>query len=66
MIKVADFGLSRIVSGGRSSMTMSTASGSPGWMAPELPRFMEEQQEEHSGAKRMKMVWRQSYSSNLI
>lgn len=43
-VKVADFGLSRIISEDRSSFTLSSVSGTPGWMAPELLRLVEEQQ----------------------
>lgn len=44
IIKVADFGLSLVIADDRSSITMSRVSGTPGWMAPELLRYIEDEE----------------------
>lgn len=59
-VKVADFGLSRIVSDDRNSFTMTSVSGTFAWMPPELLRFMEKEEEgmnqNSSQTKQIKMV----------
>lgn len=49
--KIADFGLCKIMSNAATSFTMSKASGTPGWMAPEILRFLEEEEEKAGKSK---------------
>lgn len=42
VVKVADFGLCKIIPDDRSCLTMTTASGTPGWMAAEVIKYLED------------------------
>lgn len=54
--KIADFGLCKIIPADKSHITITSASGSPGWMAPELLEFLD-YQEQNPGCTDKKMVF---------
>lgn len=58
VVKVADFGLCKIIPEERSSMTLTSASGTPGWMPPEVLKFSEEMQgiKDETVAEKTQMV----------